>query len=80
MIEKLPTQGGHSGHRATSTEHRLLQSSQKGPSSIRVAQFELEGIPPIRQAVEAALALERTRALSRGDPVEQRVGHRHRRD
>jgi hypothetical protein len=28
----------------------------------------------------AAVALERTRALSRGDPVEQRVGHRNRRD
>ena len=34
----------------------------------------------MRQAVTAVVALERTRPLSRGDPVEQRVGHRHRRD
>src|ERR1700730_19053349 len=49
-------------------------------SSVGVAQFEQEGIPPIHHAGVAAVALERTRALSCGDPVEQRVGHRYRRD
>jgi hypothetical protein len=49
-------------------------------ASIGVAQFKQKGVPPVHPAVVAAIALERTLALSFGDPIEQRIDHRHRRD
>jgi len=45
-------------------------------ASIGGAQFKQKGVPPVHPAVVAAIALERTLALSSGDHID----HRHRRD